>query len=65
MEDIAKTKIQALLDEFYQIHYDYDRDLKSPTLFEDDLQHGYALGWHEAMEKVIFELEEIQKGGHV
>ena len=61
----AETKIQNLLNEFYKIHTDYDRDLKKPELFEDDLDHGHALGWKLAMEKVIYELEEIQKGEHV
>jgi len=58
----AETKIQNLLNEFYKIHTDYDRDLNNPSvMFEDDFDHGHALGWKLAMEKVIFELEEIQK----
>jgi hypothetical protein len=59
---IHETKIQAVLEKFYKLHSDYDRDLKDPSsMYEDDLQHGYALGWKASMEKVIFELEEIQK----
>ena len=59
---MKKPNIQSLLDKFYKIHSDYDRDLKNPSfMYEDDLQHGYALGWKQAMEKVIYELEETQK----
>jgi len=58
----AETKIQALLDKFYKIHSDYDRDLNNPSvMYEDDLDHGHALGWKLAMEKVIYELEKIRK----
>ena len=53
----AETKIESIINGLHVLHTEYDKALHKPEQFEDDFQHGHALGWLQAMEAVIYRLE--------
>ena len=56
--------MDKLLQEFYEIHTDYDKFLKAEACQDgncDDYDHGCLQGWKEAMEMVITRLEKFNK----
>lgn len=56
--------MEKLLQEFYEIHTDYDKFLKAEHCQDgncDDYDHGCLQGWKEAMEMVITKLENLNK----
>ena len=53
----AETEIESIINGLHVLHTEYDKALHKPEQFEDDFQHGHALGWVQAMETVIYRLE--------
>jgi hypothetical protein len=57
----AETLLRHVIDTLYIELSNYSKELKNPERFEDDFQHGHALGCVQAFETAIYRLENLYK----